>query len=552
MKHWKKCLILFILIVPALLVCAQNSNRIDTVSRADAVVSAMSLEQKIGQLIMTAVPGKQMTPYLETMIKTYRPGGVIFFGFNLSDAEGVKKFTDDIQKKSIEHSSLPVFISVDQEGGRVKRLTDGVTLFPGNMAAGTAGDKELAYMWGRILGLELRALGVNMNLTPALDVNDNPDNPVINTRSFGADVKTVSDMGLAYIKGQQESSCISVGKHFPGLGNSSVDTHLRLTVIDFDMKRLEEVELKPFQEAINNGLECIMTTHSAFPKILNNRDSATISPFFLTEVLRNRMKFNGLIITDDMEMGAITKELDIGSASVKAVAAGVDIVLLSTYGDSLKKIYTSLLAAVQKGDISVERINDSVKRIVAMKFKYGIAEYDQDDKVVCPVFSLSGDDAKITAKAEDINREISGKSICYRGDAALLSPKADVMRIFVSNTADFTKYLVLDDNDKLAADLSSAAALIKKIPASEKVILYVHSYSPKASFMTQLKAATGTRNIPLVLVLSGNPFPLLRAGGWDTVLMSFSNTPVSLEFLAKAASGELSAKRETKLLPDIK
>ena len=546
MKSLKKFVVLLLILTPALFVCAQNTRRAN-IPPVDDIISAMTLEQKIGQMLMTAVPGKAMTPQLETIIKKYKPGGIIFFGFNLADAASVKKFTDAIQEKSIEQSSLPVFISIDQEGGRVKRLTEGATQFPGNMAAGTAGDKELAYMWGRVLGLELRGLGINMNLTPALDVNDNPANPVINTRSFGADVKTVSDIGLSYIKGQQESSCISVGKHFPGLGNSSIDTHLKLTVIDFDMKRLEEVELVPFQNAIDKGLECIMTTHSAFPKILNNRDSATISPFFLTEVLRNRMGFEGLIITDDMEMGAITTELDIGSASVKTVLAGTDIVLFSTFGPSIEKIYTSLINAVNNGDISMERIDRSVRRIIATKFKYGIAQYNPDKKIISPVFELNEQEKEILAKAETVNRDISMKSICYRGDGDLLAPSADTVCIFVSNTLGFTKYLKIDSNDKVVANLSDAATVIKN--SKGNIILYVHSYNPTASHVAEVKSITAAKKVPFVLAISGNPFPVLLTKGWDTVLMSFSNTSASLEFLGKAASGQFTPKRDTKLMP---
>jgi len=549
MKVRKTFAFLFIPLPLIIIVCAGNNRRDDT-SPVDGILSSLTLEQKIGQMIMPAVPGKKMTPQLETILKKYSPGGVIFFGYNLGSPDEVKKFTASIQKYSIECSGIPVLISVDQEGGRVKRLTEGVTQFPGNMAAGAAFDKKLTYLWGRVLGLELRLLGINMNLTPVLDINDNPDNPVINTRSFGADIDTVSVMGRAYIKGQQESRCVSVGKHFPGLGNSGVDTHLKLTVIDFDMKRLEDVELKPFGDAIKDGLECIMTTHSAFPKILMNRDSATVSPFFLTDVLRDKMKFKGLILTDDMEMGAITKEFMIGDAAVKSVAAGTDIILLSTYGASIEKIYTSLISAAKDGRISPERINDSARRVLETKLKYGILSCDENRKVVPPGFSLTDAEKDILEKGKETNRELSKKSISYRGDAALLESNEETVRIFVSNTPVFTNSLSLNKNDVKAADFGSAVAIIDRLPKNVKRVLYVYSYSSQPAYFGSIRSACQKRGIPLVAAVSGDPFPLLRSGAYDTLVMSFSNTSASLEFLAKACSGVFAPRPDTKLLPE--
>ena len=547
MKTWKTFAVLFILAPLILIVCAGNNMRDNAL--IEDILSSLTLEQKIGQMMMPAIPGKKMTPQLEGILKKYSPGGIIFFGYNLGAPDEVRSFTSSIQKYSVQSSGIPVLISVDQEGGRVKRLAEGVTQFPGNMAAGAAFDEKLTYLWGRILGLELRLLGINMNLTPVLDINDNPDNPVINTRSFGADIDTVSIMGRAYIRGQQESRCISVGKHFPGLGNSSVDTHLKLTVIDFDMKRLEDVELKPFDNAIKDGLECIMTTHSAFPKILLNRDSATISPFFLTEILRKRMKFKGLILTDDMEMGAITRELVIGDAAVKSVAAGADIILLSTYGPSIEKIYTSLISAVKDGRISYERVDDSVRRILETKLKYGILAFSKDKKVILPEFLLADTEKEILKKDKEINDELSKKSISYRGNAALLQPDEETVRIFVSNALTFTDNLSLDKNDVKVADFDSAVAIINRLPKNAKCILYVYSYNSRPPYFENIRSVCEKKSIPLVAAVSGDPFPLLRSEAYDTLVMSFSNTPSSLEFLAKACSGVFAPRLDAKLLP---
>ncbi|TFH42525.1 MAG: glycoside hydrolase family 3 protein, partial [Chrysiogenales bacterium] len=173
----------------------------------------MDLDRKIGQMIMVAIPGSEMSRDTERILERYKPGGVILFGYNLSSFESNRRFIASMQESSMRHSGVPLFVSIDQEGGRVVRIVSGITQFPGTMAAGVAGNARLAYHWGRALGLQLRDTGVNMNLAPVLDVNNNPRNPVINTRSFGPDPRLVAKLGAAYIKGLQESRCIAVGKH---------------------------------------------------------------------------------------------------------------------------------------------------------------------------------------------------------------------------------------------------------------------------------------------------------------------------------------------------
>ena len=196
------------------------------------IVKNMSIEEKIGQLLMIGVPGTAINKSSRELIASYRPGGLILFGYNYRTTEQLKKLNNSLQNYASGKKSLPMFISIDQEGGRVRRITgQGVTQFPGNMAAGSANDPLLTYRWARILGIQLRRLGVNMNLAPDVDVNNNPDNPVINTRSFGSDPEIVARHGRAYVKGLQKGGVMAVAKHFPGHGDTSADSHKTLPVI---------------------------------------------------------------------------------------------------------------------------------------------------------------------------------------------------------------------------------------------------------------------------------------------------------------------------------
>lgn len=530
------------------LCCGAGANLNDReLKAAEQITAKLSLEQKIGQMLMPAIPGKKMNPAALAMLQKYRPGGVILFGFNLGEAEDIGALTSALQKASMENSGLPLLISIDQEGGRVKRITSGVTQFPGNMAAGVANDKDLAYKWGQTLGLQLRTLGINMNLTPALDINNNAANPVINTRSFGADVDTVSNMGAAYVKGLQKVGCLASGKHFPGLGNSAVDNHHRLSIIDFDLPRIEAVELVPFQKAIDAGLDCMMTTHAAFPNILGSRDSATISSFFTTELLKNKMKFGGLVITDDMEMGGLTKEFDIGYGAVLAVKAGADIVLLSSWGGSLQKITDAILAEVKNGTISEDRINASVQKIIGMKLKYGIADFSEG-KVSFKAFTPSKKETALLEEAEELNRKLTKASICYRGDVSLIAPPKETVRVFVSANETFIKHLNLDSNDKVVANFGGLAAAVSGLPSDTLIIVYAERYTVGAGFCEAVRRACGKRKVSVAVAVSGNPFPMLLAEDYDLLLMSFSDTAVSMEFLARAASGEYMPVLENKLL----
>jgi beta-glucosidase-like glycosyl hydrolase len=524
----KIILVVLILMVPH---CAKK--RYD--NEALSILSTMSLEQKIGQMIMVAVPGNAMNRDVDQVLKRYLPGGVILFGYNLSSAENNKRLISDMQEASFVYSGIPLFISIDQEGGRVVRIVSGVTQFPGNMAAGVSADDDLAYRWGRALGIELRLLGVNMNLAPVLDVNNNPRNPVINTRSFGSDPRLVSDLGAAYIRGVQDSRCIAVGKHFPGHGDTDTDSHLALPVIRYDIDRLSRIELVPFEKASDAGVECLMTAHISYPEILGTDEPATVSKKFLTDMIRGQMRFRGLVITDDMEMHAISRRQHLGEAAVRSILAGADIILISSYEKSIPAIINAVTAAVKEKRISLDRIDASASRILETKIRYGI--------MACAggtcrpgAYALSEKDKKALGEAGQVNEALSRKGILYFGPREYLRPADGVRRVFVTRSDIMRRTLSAGGNNAILT--TSSELFNQRTVKKEKTVVYLHVVQPDLGNIRDVAGFCAKNGMNLVLVSSGNPFPVTVSGLVSAGLLSFSNTDESIRHLALCLNGE--------------
>mgnify|MGYP006291902271 CR=1 FL=1 len=336
----------------------------------DYKLEQMSLAEKVGQLFQIGFTGFEPDAAIEDMIKNHYVGGVIYFSRNIKNPEQTARLSNQLQELALSSGTgLPLFISTDQEGGVVTRIK-GATHFPSNMALGAADDKELTNKIGKAVGSELKNLGINFNLAPVLDVNNNPDNPVIGVRSFGGDPKLVAKLGKAYINGIQSEGIIATAKHFPGHGDTDTDSHLELPIIKHGKQRLNEVELYPFKKAVKTGVESIMTAHVYFPAF-EKKDGipATLSESVLTDLLRKKMNFKGLIITDCMEMKAIADNFGTAEGAVRTIEAGSDIVLVSHTYTEQKKAVKAVIEAVRSGRISEKRIDKSVKRIIKSKAK---------------------------------------------------------------------------------------------------------------------------------------------------------------------------------------
>lgn len=334
----------------------------------------MSLEERVGQLFLVGFHSPNVDSQIKDLIENYHVGGVIYFTRNIKNLEQTKNLSDNLQELALNRGAqIPLFISVDQEGGEIRRIKD-LSYFPANKVLGAAvGPKKMRKI-AAVTARELKGVGINFNLAPVLDVNNNPNNPVIGERSFGADPELVAQMGTAYIKGLQSEGVIAAAKHFPGHGDTAVDSHTELPVIKHNRDRLDAVELYPFQKAIEAGVEAIMAAHIYFPAVEPEIGiPASLSKAVLTDLLRGDLKFQGLIVTDDLEMGAITRNFGTAAAAVRSIKAGSDLVLISHTHGLQKEAVKAVTAAVKNGEISKERIRKSVRKIIKLKIKNNLA-----------------------------------------------------------------------------------------------------------------------------------------------------------------------------------
>jgi beta-N-acetylhexosaminidase len=342
----------------------------------------LTSREKIGQLFMVGFLGTSVTPDLASFIKEYKPGGVILFSRNLECVEQMVDLTNHLQACS-PHS--PLLISIDQEGGRVSRLPKGFTIFPPCDVLGRCNSSELAYAAAATIATELRAVGVNMNMAPVLDVNSNPDNPVIGDRAFGTTPDVVCKLGLATAAGLQDNKVVACGKHFPGHGDTNTDSHKELPVVEASRERLEAVEFPPFRRAVAQGVASMMTAHVLY-RTLDPELPATLSPTIITNFLRQELRYDGVVLTDDLEMHAIIDHYGVEDAAVRAVLAGCDVLLICKDRDREVAAFGAVEEAVAAGTISIERLNLSAARIARLK-----------DRFVAPYKPVTISDAKLVA-----------------------------------------------------------------------------------------------------------------------------------------------------------
>ncbi len=408
----------------------QNGSRYNLITNA---IRNMSVEEKVGQMLMPDFrkwKGENVTainPEIQKLIKDYHIGGVILFKENTVTREQMTRLTDAYQNAA---DKFALIVSVDQEGGIVTRLQEG-TSFPGNMALGAAQSEDLTQKVGKAIGEELNSVGINMNFAPVMDVNINPDNPVIGVRSFGSDPELVSSLGKAFMRGLKEAGIASTAKHFPGHGDTEVDSHLGLPEVPYTMDRLKEIELYPFKKAMESGIDAVMTAHVTFPeidstKVISVKDGreislpATLSYRVLTELMREEMGFKGVIITDAMNMGAIVDNFGPTEAALRAVKAGTDILLMPVGIDEVSK---ALYQAIHKGEISHSRINQSVERILTLKLNRGIIKRDVKESLETRLANSL--EAVGSAEHKSLEREVAEKSITVLKNEGYLPIKAD-------------------------------------------------------------------------------------------------------------------------------
>jgi beta-N-acetylhexosaminidase len=345
-------------------------------SDEEAYLAKMTLEEKVGQLFFLTYRQDQngenmlsLNQAAEEEIKTIKPGGLILFRENISEIPQIRSFIQSAQKLS----SCPLFVSVDQEGGTVQRITKTdtipATVIPSMSRLGATNNSDLSRQVGQVIGKELSVFGFNMDFAPVCDVFSNPNNNVIGSRAFSGDPNVVSNLSVALANGLENSGIIPAAKHFPGHGDTDADSHFGYATSNKSLQELWKTELIPFQAQIDAGIPVIMTAHISLPAVTGDYTPASLSKQIITDLLRNEMGFDGIVITDALNMGAITKHYDSSEAAVLAIQAGVDMLLIP---DSPMEAYEGVLSAVKNGTISEQRIDESVLRILKVKYEYDL------------------------------------------------------------------------------------------------------------------------------------------------------------------------------------
>ncbi len=338
--------------------------------KIEETISKMTLREKIGQMLIISYEG-EYTDELENILNEVKPSGFIVFPKNITTYKETVKYISNVRKTE----SIPMFISIDQEGGRVQRIKNipdiNVQTIPSMLELGKTNNSELSYKVGSVLAKEIAAFGINLDFAPVIDIFSNPNNTVIGDRAFGTDSQTVINMAIPFAKGMESESIIPVYKHFPGHGDTNTDSHIELPIVTKTKEELYENELLPFKAAIQNNAKMIMVGHIALPNITGDYAPASLSKVMIDDILRKEMGFDGVVITDAINMGALQDNYTLEEICNYSINAGVDIILMP-----LEPIQTAntIEKLVNNGTISEEKINDSVERILRLKYSTKLDE----------------------------------------------------------------------------------------------------------------------------------------------------------------------------------
>ena len=510
-------------------------------SAAEKIVSKMSAEEKIGQMLMVDIRSwdkdgsENKTPFIEMndsvrkMITDYHLGSVILFRENLINTPQTVELINNLQRA---RDNLPLFISTDQEGGYVTRLRVG-TEMPGNMALGATGSTELARQVGSVHGDELSSLGFNFNFGPVVDVNNNQNNPVIGVRAYSDDPAIVARLARGYIDGIHQYPVLTSLKHFPGHGNVASDTHFALPSVNTDKASWQQTELKPFVEVMP-FTDAIMTAHVVVPaldsatlKSTGGKDigtPATLSKPILTDVLRHQLKFNGLILTDAMDMGAISGNFDPHWAIRQAILAGNDIVLMpvgikdDASVKQLDALYGYLKTEAEKDPLLKQRIQESAERVVYTKLNKRISPATHDSANAESIVASKGHKDLENAIAEKAitlikNDRVLPYTLKSSNDVLVYSdeaPRNDLIKKHLGNIADEFNVAINVKGEvvKLDKDTLISADIEKQIQNQQLIILATYNLKDNPKNAQKIIDVAKAKNIPLVVISTRNPYDI--------------------------------------------
>lgn len=522
--------------------------------RVEKILSRLTLEEKIGQMVACRYAGDFVNldaaavKDLDALILKQKIGGIILFG---GEALEAAYLTNHYQKLA----KIPLLTASDFERGTGNQIT-GATLFPPLMAIGAAGSEDLAYEMGKITAIEGRAFGIHMTYAPVVDVNINPANPIINTRAIGEDPALVGRLAKAFIRGCQENGMIATAKHFPGHGDTDQDSHSLLPTINADRERLNRVELAPYKDAIAAGVGAVMTAHLFVPALDPTPGlPATLSGPILTGILRKELGFQGLIVTDALEMAGVTNAFSTEDAALKAILAGVDILLLPP---EPAKAIASLIEAARAGKLPRARIDDAVRRILTVKAKLGLFKNRYVDiealpRTIAPPASLDRARRAFESAATLVKNERALLPLTSEKKLAVFALSSDPgdyyagrpFAVEVLKRRPGTPVFYADGDtgwDSLMVDLARAQradvavfALFSRLGAGKGTV----DLEPKHITLIQKWTAAGK---PAVVISFGSPYFLRHFPEAAAYLCMYRNTPQTQPIAAQVLFGELDAK----------
>ncbi len=534
----------------------ENTTTVSASPDIEAMIAGMTLDEKIGQMTWTHVYGSSAddtsmaaknqerygvnTP--AEVVEKYNLGGVLYFAWsgNTANPQQVAGLSNGLQQTAMREdgNGIPLAVTIDQEGGLVARIGPPATVLPGNMALGATADANLARAQGEILGSEMRAMGINVDFAPVLDLNSNPDNPVIGIRSMGEDPALVSALGVAQIAGIQAHNVGAAAKHFPGHGDTSVDSHYGLPTVTYDRETLNQ-HLKPFKAAIDGGVDMVMTAH-IIVEAIDPEMPGTLSHKVLTGLLRDEMGFKGLVTTDALDMAAMAAEWPQEEIAVKAIQAGSDILLNSPDVDAS---FAGVHAAVGSGEITEARLDESVRRILEWKVKRGVFEQPLADPAAVDTLVGSAENlatAKlISERAVTLLRNEGQVLPLASGSSVLMVGAGSAWPELVGPMLKDQGFAVTEDYEDGASP--SAAYRARAVAAAGNVDAVVFaSYNATINAAQQQMvaelAATGT---PVIVVATRNPYDISVFPGADALLNSYGVKEVNFHGAVRAISGSI-------------
>lgn len=524
------------------------------IAGVEEALDGMTLEEKVGQMFVPYMYGASIdqpdprnvgaagVETIGAMIEEFHPGGIIYFGWsnNLGSPAQIAQLSNDIQERATADGGPPMTISIDQEEGVVVRLPQPSTQLPGAMALGATRSTDHARNAALITARELSAVGINQNYSPIADVNSNAANPVIGVRAFGGDTGLVSSLVDAQVQGFQDDGGISASvKHFPGHGDTSVDSHYGVPIIEKSLEEFRAEDLPPFEAAIEAGVDSIMTAHIVVPALDPTGRPATLSRPILTDLLRGELGFDGVIVTDALTMQGVREEFGDDRVPVEAILAGADQMLMPP---NLRVAYDGVIAAVEAGELTEERIDASVRRILEQKARRGVLDNSVVDlQAVDAAMNVTGHRVKAAEIADDsvtLLRNTDGVLPLAEGERVLLTGWGGSARLQTAAQeliARGMQVTVLPAQEPNAATIEAAVAASQ---GHDAVVVLTQSavFTPSAA-QRALVAALADGEVPVVQISVRNPYDVASTAATEAAIAVYSYADVSLQAAARVVAG---------------